>query len=86
MSRTAAWPHWCDGVGGSAAALLALLLWGNVTPAVGKHMRDKGGGAVVNTASMAAARGTPAMCAYVASKAALVGLTKTASKTNSVHI
>jgi NAD(P)-dependent dehydrogenase (short-subunit alcohol dehydrogenase family) len=51
-----------------------------VLKAVGRHMRDKGGGAVVNTASMAAARGTPAMCAYVASKAALVGLTKTACK------
>jgi short-subunit dehydrogenase len=44
-----------------------------VLKAMGRHMRDNGGGAVVNTASMAAARGTPAMCAYVASKSALVG-------------
>ena len=31
------------------------------------------GGSIVNVASVAATRGTPTMCAYVASKAAVLG-------------
>jgi len=37
-------------------------------------------GSIVNTASVAALRGTPTMCAYVASKAALIGLTISVAK------
>lgn len=39
-------------------------------------MRDQGGGSIVNIASMAAYSGGPGVCAYAASKAALVNLTK----------
>lgn len=42
-------------------------------------MVRQGGGAVVNTASVAGLVGTPGMPAYVASKHAVIGLTKTAS-------
>jgi NAD(P)-dependent dehydrogenase (short-subunit alcohol dehydrogenase family) len=38
-----------------------------------------GGGAIVNTASVAGLRGAPSMAAYAASKHAVVGLTKTAA-------
>ena len=39
-------------------------------------MRERGGGSIVNVASMAAYSGGPSVCAYGASKAALVNLTK----------
>jgi NAD(P)-dependent dehydrogenase (short-subunit alcohol dehydrogenase family) len=39
----------------------------------------RGGGAIVNTASVAGLRGTPGLVAYTASKHAVVGLTRTAS-------
>jgi NAD(P)-dependent dehydrogenase (short-subunit alcohol dehydrogenase family) len=39
-------------------------------------MREQGGGSIVNIASMAAYSGGPIVCAYGASKAALVNLTK----------
>ncbi len=39
-------------------------------------MREHGGGSIVNIASMAAYSGGPGVCAYGASKAALVNLTK----------
>jgi NAD(P)-dependent dehydrogenase (short-subunit alcohol dehydrogenase family) len=39
-------------------------------------MRDQGGGSIVNVASMGAYSGGAAICAYAASKAALVNLTK----------
>jgi NAD(P)-dependent dehydrogenase (short-subunit alcohol dehydrogenase family) len=39
-------------------------------------MREQGGGSIVNIASMAAYSGGPGVCAYAASKAALVNLTK----------
>jgi NAD(P)-dependent dehydrogenase (short-subunit alcohol dehydrogenase family) len=39
-------------------------------------MRDRGGGSIVNIATMAAYSGGAAICAYAASKAALVNLTK----------
>lgn len=45
-----------------------------------EHMASHGGGAVVNTASMAAVGGPPNMIAYTTSKAALVGMTLTAAK------
>lgn len=40
-------------------------------------MRETGAGSIVNIASMAAYSGGPGVCAYAASKAALVNLTKT---------
>jgi len=39
-------------------------------------MREQGGGSIVNIASMGAYSGGPGVCAYAASKAALVNLTK----------
>jgi len=39
----------------------------------------RGGGAIVNTASIAGLRGTPGLIAYTASKHAVVGLTRTAA-------
>jgi gluconate 5-dehydrogenase len=43
-------------------------------------MREHGGGSIVNIASMAAYSGGPGVCAYGASKAALVNLTKSMSQ------
>ena len=43
------------------------------------QMQKQGSGAVVNTASVAGLVGSPGMSAYVASKHAVMGLTKTAS-------
>jgi NAD(P)-dependent dehydrogenase (short-subunit alcohol dehydrogenase family) len=43
-------------------------------------MRDHGGGSIVNIASMAAYSGGPGVCAYGASKAALVNLTKSMAR------
>ena len=43
------------------------------------HMLPKGGGAIVNTASVAALIGAPNQSAYAASKHGVVGLTKTAA-------
>lgn len=42
-------------------------------------IRARGGGAIVNTASIAGLRGTPRLAAYTASKHAVVGLTRTAA-------
>jgi 3alpha(or 20beta)-hydroxysteroid dehydrogenase len=39
----------------------------------------RGGGAIVNTASIAGLRGTPGLLAYTASKHAVIGMTRTAS-------
>jgi NAD(P)-dependent dehydrogenase (short-subunit alcohol dehydrogenase family) len=52
----------------------------NVLKAVAQSMKKTGGGVIVNTASVAALRGTPTMPAYVASKAAIIGLTMSAAK------
>ncbi len=42
-------------------------------------MRERGGGAIVNTASIAGLRATPTIIAYGASKHAVVGMTKSAA-------
>lgn len=42
-------------------------------------MVRQGGGAIVNTASTAGLAGSPGLCAYVASKHAVLGLTRTAA-------
>ncbi len=52
----------------------------HVLRAVSVHMAEAGGGAVVNTASMAGVDGPPNMLAYGTSKFAVIGITKTASK------
>jgi len=46
---------------------------------VGPSIIARGGGAIVNTASVAGLRGTPNLVAYTASKHAVIGLTRTAS-------
>lgn len=47
--------------------------------AVGEHMRENGGGQIINFASVAGQRGAPYMSHYAAAKAAVVNLTKTLS-------
>jgi NAD(P)-dependent dehydrogenase (short-subunit alcohol dehydrogenase family) len=46
---------------------------------VAPRMKARGGGAIVNTSSTAGLRGAPLLGAYVASKHAVIGLTKTAA-------
>lgn len=46
---------------------------------VGSAIIRRGGGAIVNTASIAGLRGTPGLIAYTASKHAVIGMTRTAS-------
>lgn len=53
-------------------------VWLNLAQAV-RLMLESGGGSIVNTASGAALRGLPYLSAYVASKHAVLGLTRTAS-------
>jgi 3-oxoacyl-[acyl-carrier protein] reductase len=48
--------------------------------AVLPHMRTKGYGRIVNIASIAGKEGNPNMVAYSASKAAVIGLTKSIAK------
>ena len=43
------------------------------------HLLEGGGGAIVNTASVAGVRGGPTMAAYVASKHGVIGLTRAAA-------
>jgi 3alpha(or 20beta)-hydroxysteroid dehydrogenase len=45
----------------------------------GPHLRERGGRAIVNTASTAGLSGTPSIIAYGASKHAVVGMTRTAA-------
>jgi NAD(P)-dependent dehydrogenase (short-subunit alcohol dehydrogenase family) len=52
---------------------------------VGALMKTQGGGAIVNTASIAGLRGTPSLVAYTASKHAVVGMTRTAAMEFSRH-
>lgn len=56
-----------------------------VLQAAAKRMKLTGGGAIVNTASVAGLRGTPAMPAYASSKAAVICLTVTAAKELAIH-
>lgn len=56
-----------------------------VLAAFARHLVAAGGGAIVNTASMAGVRGSPNMIAYATSKAALIGMTRTASKDLAPH-
>ena len=51
-----------------------------VLQAVARKMKEQPGGVVVNTASVAGLRGTPAMVAYASSKAAVLSMTVCASK------
>jgi NAD(P)-dependent dehydrogenase (short-subunit alcohol dehydrogenase family) len=46
---------------------------------VGPAMRQRGGGAIVNTASTAGLRGSATIIAYVASKHAVIGMTRSAA-------
>jgi NAD(P)-dependent dehydrogenase (short-subunit alcohol dehydrogenase family) len=46
---------------------------------VGPAIAARGGGAIVNTASIAGLRGTPNLIGYTASKHAVIGMTRTAS-------
>jgi NAD(P)-dependent dehydrogenase (short-subunit alcohol dehydrogenase family) len=49
------------------------------------QMLSQGGGAIVNTASIAGLTGTPGLVAYTASKHAVVGMTRTAAMEFSRH-
>jgi 2-dehydro-3-deoxy-L-rhamnonate dehydrogenase (NAD+) len=52
----------------------------HVLQAAAIHLRDTGGGAIVNMASYAGVVGPPNMLAYGASKFAVIGMTETAAK------
>ncbi len=52
----------------------------HVLKAAAQHMRESGGGAIVNMASYAGVVGPPNMLAYAASKFAVIGMTQTAAK------
>jgi NAD(P)-dependent dehydrogenase (short-subunit alcohol dehydrogenase family) len=49
------------------------------------HMKESGGGAIVNIGSTASWVGYPQLCAYTASKHAVVGLTKSAAVDGAPH-
>ena len=48
-----------------------------VCQAVGQHMREHGGGSVINVASVAGLSGAPGLAPYGASKAGVISVTKT---------
>lgn len=52
----------------------------HVLKAAAVHLRDSGGGVIVNMASYAGVVGPPNMLAYAASKFAVIGMTQTAAK------
>ncbi len=56
-----------------------------VLRAFARHMAANGGGSIVNMASMAATGGPPNMIAYATSKAAILGMTQTASRDLAPH-
>jgi 2-dehydro-3-deoxy-L-rhamnonate dehydrogenase (NAD+) len=56
-----------------------------VLRAFASHMAEHGGGSIVNMASMAATGGPPNMIAYATSKAAILGMTQTASRDLAPH-
>lgn len=71
-----------------AARVLSVNVAGvlSVLQVFGRHLAAAGRpGAVVNTASMAGVGGAPNMAAYSASKAAVIGLTKSAAKDLAPH-
>src|SRR5690554_5879864 len=57
----------------------------NVLAVAAAHMKEAGGGAMVNTASHAGVDGPPNMLAYGASKAAVIAMTQTAAKDLAPH-
>ncbi|MGB3766854.1 MAG: SDR family NAD(P)-dependent oxidoreductase [Phormidesmis sp.] len=57
----------------------------HVLKAAAQHLRDSGGGAIVNMASHAGVDGPANMLAYAASKFAVVGMTQTAAKDLAPH-
>lgn len=50
-----------------------------------RHMRSSGGGSIVNSGSTSGLIGNPDACAYVASKHAVVGLTRAAALEGGAH-
>ena len=56
-----------------------------VRRACARHRAAHGGGSIVNMASMAATGGPPNMIAYATSKAAILGMTQTASRDLAPH-
>lgn len=52
----------------------------HVLKTAAQHLRDSGGGVIVNMASYAGVVGPPNMIAYTASKFAVIGITQTAAK------
>ncbi|HVF75553.1 MAG TPA: SDR family oxidoreductase [Acidimicrobiales bacterium] len=68
-----AWSDWTD--------VLDVNLHGTLRcmQAAARHMLPAGRGCIVNLVSITAARGAPARSAYVASKSAVIGLTRTAA-------
>ena len=56
-----------------------------VLQAVSRVMAKQNSGVIVNTASVAGLRGTPAMCAYASSKAAVLALSSSAAKDLAPH-
>ena len=52
----------------------------NILKRAAQHLKQQGGGAIVNMASYAGVVGPPNMLAYAASKFAVVGMTQTAAK------
>lgn len=52
----------------------------NVLQIVSKHMVERGGGTIVNTASMAGVDGPPNMVGYGCSKFGVIGMTQSAAK------
>ena len=52
----------------------------NCTKAIVKHMKENGGGVILNTSSMVSIYGQPSGCGYPASKFAVNGLTKSLAR------
>lgn len=57
----------------------------HVLQAAAAHLKEHGGGSIVNTASHAGIDGPPNMLAYGASKAAVIAMTQTAAKDLAPH-
>src|SRR6202046_2850760 len=77
------WSPWtCRGTGTEWAATFAVNVNGtfHLCRAVVPGMRDRGWGRIVNLASMAGKDGNPRLGAYSATKAAVIGMTKSLGK------